>query len=130
MNSKKIYLIGLMGAGKSTIGKLLAKSLSWQFLDLDHEIESLAEKTIPTIFKEECESGFRDYETQALKNTAELQRAVIACGGGVVTRAENVDFLKNETTVWLEISAEEAATRLEYSEDRPLLSECKDTLHE
>jgi len=126
----RIYLIGLMGAGKSTVGKLLARSLNWSFLDLDREIEALAGKTISAIFQEESETGFRDYEEQVLKKTVTRNQCVIACGGGVISSLENIRFLKNETTVWLDLSAAEAAARLEYSEDRPLLGECKDTLQE
>ncbi len=124
----KVYLIGLMGAGKSTIGKILAEALKWQLIDIDHEIESFAGSNIPTIFEEEGEGGFRDYEAQVLMETAEKYRTVIPCGGGIVTRPENVEFLKEQLTVWLDVSPEEAASRLEHSDERPLLNECRDTI--
>lgn len=124
----KIYLIGLMGAGKSTVGKLLAEKLGWSFLDLDDEIESRSGMTIAEIFEESGENTFRGLESAALLNTAAMKEKVIACGGGVVTRPENIEFLKNATTAWLTLSPEEAAARLEYVTDRPLLNECKDTL--
>lgn len=125
----QIYLVGLMGAGKSTVGKLLAQTLNWDFLDLDNEIESTSGNTISQIFSESGEDAFRQLESEALHKTKALQNVIIACGGGVVTRAENVSFLKDVTTIWLELTPEEAAARLEYATDRPLLSECKDTLN-
>lgn len=125
----KIYLIGLMGAGKSTVGKLLAQTLSWEFLDLDNEIENTSGNTIAQIFSESGEEAFRELESEALHKTKALQNMIIACGGGVVTRTENVKLLKDRTTIWLELTPDEAAARLEYATDRPLLSECKDTLN-
>ncbi len=124
----KIYLIGLMGAGKSTIGKILADVLQWQLLDIDHEIEKFAGNGIPTIFEERGEDGFRDYESQVLMESAALNKAIIPCGGGIVTRPENVEYLKDHFTIWLDVSPEEAAARLEHSDHRPLLNECKDTI--
>lgn len=123
----RVYLIGLMGAGKSTVGKILARVLKWEFVDLDHEIETLTGKDIPKIFCEEGEEEFRNHETTVLKRTTDMNKTIIACGGGVVTRAENVDFLLQEIVVWLDLSPAEAAARLGYSPNRPLLSECKDT---
>lgn len=130
MHTNRIYLVGLMGAGKSTVGKILAETLGWKFQDLDHAIEELCGKSIPHIFRDEGEDNFRDYESQTLMKSLDQKNIVIACGGGVVTRKENVDILKNELTVWLELTTEQAAARLEYSDHRPLLSECEDTLKE
>lgn len=124
----RIYLIGLMGAGKSTVGKLLAEKLGWTFIDLDDEIEASSGMTIAEIFQESGENTFRGLESAALLNTASMKEKIIACGGGIVTRAENIEFLKRANTVWLVLSPEEAAHRLEYATDRPLLNECTDTL--
>ncbi len=129
----KIYLIGLMGSGKSTVGKILADVLGWRFLDMDHEIESFAGADIPSIFDSQGEDGFREYEAEVLVKTASLDRVVISCGGGIVLREENVDFLKDHMTVWLSVTPIEAAARLEDTNNRPLLSGCMDTqnkLHE
>lgn len=126
--SGKIFLIGLMGAGKSTVGKILAEALAWQLLDIDDEIEQQAGCDIPSIFEEQGEDGFRDYEAQVLLDTGPMNNVIIPCGGGIVTRPENVDFLKDHYTIWLDVSPEEAAGRLEHSDDRPLLSECQDTI--
>ncbi len=129
MGITKIYLIGLMGAGKSTIGGLLADALSWRLLDIDNEIVKIAGNNIPTIFEAQGEDGFRGYETQVLMETASLDETVIACGGGIITRAENVNYLKDQLTIWLDVTPEEAAARLEHSDHRPLLNECKDTIN-
>ncbi|MCF7807374.1 MAG: shikimate kinase [Candidatus Marinimicrobia bacterium] len=128
MIKKNIYLIGLMGAGKSTVGKLLAQKLDWHFQDLDEEIERESDQTIAQIFSESGEAVFRQMESATLLRTEMLQNTIIACGGGVVTSTENLEFLKEQSTIWLVLSPEEAAARLEYATDRPLLSRCKDTL--
>ncbi|MBT4034921.1 MAG: shikimate kinase [Candidatus Marinimicrobia bacterium] len=128
MSISKVYLIGLMGAGKSTVGRLLADALSWQLLDIDQEIEKFAGNDIPSIFEAQGEDGFRDYEAQVLMETASLNDAIIPCGGGIITRPENVEYLKDHLTIWLDVSPEEAAARLEHSDHRPLLNECKDTI--
>lgn len=120
-HEKRIYLIGLMGSGKTTIGGQLAQSLDWQFTDLDRSIEILAGQTIPQIFEKQGESKFRVLESEALKQTAELVKHVIACGGGVTTTRENVEFLRQETTIWLEVNPDTAAKRLKSDHQRPLL---------
>jgi len=126
--ASRVYLIGLMGAGKSTVGKILADVLDWQLVDIDHEIETLAGSTIPVIFNEQGEDRFREYETQVLLGTAERDKVIIACGGGVVLRSGNVGFLNKEIAVWLDLSPAEAAARVEHSHERPLLEGCDDTL--
>jgi shikimate kinase len=128
LGTGKLYLIGLMGSGKSTTGKLLAETLKWQLLDIDHEVEKFAGNNIPTIFDQQGEDGFRDYESQILMESASLNNAVIPCGGGIVVRRENVEYLKDHFTIWLNVSPEEAAARLEHSSHRPLLHECRDTI--
>jgi len=124
----QVFLIGLMGAGKSTVGKILADALKWKLLDIDQEIEKVAGSDIPSIFETQGEEGFRDYESQVLLKTAGLHNAIIPCGGGIVTRPENVEYLQDHVTVWLDVSPEEAAARLEHLDDRPLLNGCQDTI--
>ncbi|MCF7823312.1 MAG: shikimate kinase [Candidatus Marinimicrobia bacterium] len=106
----------------------MAKRLGWDFLDLDQEIEKTAGMSVSDIFGNLGEPEFRIFESQSLSETSQQTHTVIACGGGVVTRPENIEYLKKELTVWLDISPEAAAKRLEYADDRPLLTECKDTL--
>ena len=93
MSGSRIFLIGPMGAGKSTAGKALALVLGMPFVDLDEELVRAAGRSIPEIFKTDGETGFRDLETATLKRSLEWQ-AVIATGGGVVMREENRAFLK------------------------------------
>lgn len=128
MSFNRVYLIGLMGAGKSTVGKILAEAINWQFWDIDEAIETSSGKDISSIFETQGEKGFRDYETQALMETSGLDHAIIPCGGGIVTREENIQFLRDHLTVWLDVSPEEAASRLEHSDNRPLLNGCQNTL--
>ena len=125
---ERVYLIGLMGAGKSTVGRLLAEVLSWTFIDLDAEISAAAGKSIPNIFADLGENVFREFESRLLQQTLSKKQVVIACGGGVILQPENIKLLKQELTVWLELSPAEAAARLEHAEKRPLLNECEDTV--
>ena len=83
MKSEKrnVYLVGLMGAGKTTIGKALAKRLTYRFIDSDHEIEARTGVSLPTIFEIEGEDGFRRREAQVIAELATLDRHVVATGG-------------------------------------------------
>lgn len=84
-----IYLVGFMGAGKSTVGRLLARVLEREFLDLDEQIAAHANRSISEIFAAEGEEGFRERESTALRQIAQRQNLVIALGGGAVLRDEN-----------------------------------------
>ncbi len=120
LKGRPLFLLGFMGVGKSTVGPLLARVLGCPFLDLDTLIEEWVGKDIETIFREKGEEWFRIYETQALMKVAS-EEAVIATGGGVVTREENWRFLERGLTVALVASPEELALRLASGEGRPLL---------
>lgn len=85
----RIYLTGFMGTGKSAVGPLAARSLGYEFVDLDKVIEKAAHSTIPDIFKTEGEEGFRQRETDALMAVSRKNRVVVATGGGAVIRPEN-----------------------------------------
>ncbi len=117
----RLYLVGLMGSGKSTVGHLLAKRLGYTFLDLDTVIEQQQDQSIGAIFATAGEAHFRSLEQQALRDTLDRSRLVVACGGGVVLAPENRELLQRETTVWLEVTPQTAAIRLADSDDRPLL---------
>ncbi len=123
MKSKEnISLIGFMGSGKTTIGKLLAEKTGYLFIDLDRIIELSENKTINEIFNYSGEEYFREIESRIIKKVYFNKRCVFACGGGVILRGENMKMIRrNSNVVYLEISPREALNRLEDSSDRPLL---------
>ncbi len=117
-----IFLIGLMGAGKSTIGRQLAKELGKNFHDSDIEIEKRTGVGIDVIFDIEGEEGFRRRETGMLRELVEKRGIVLATGGGVVLAPENQQLLKdNGLVVYLRATAEHLAGRVRQDGKRPLL---------
>ncbi len=113
-------IVGYMGSGKTTVGRLLARRTGRDFVDLDHEISRAAARTIPEIFAEGGEDRFRDLEHAALISALDRpEPAVISCGGGAVTRPENRAALLQTPTVFLseDVDALFARTR---GADRPL----------
>ena len=98
---KKIFLIGMPGCGKSTIGKILAEKLSIDFVDLDEEISASAGMDIPEIFRRFGEAGFREKEKAALFALETRQNIVVSCGGGIILDAENRAFMREEGIVAL-----------------------------
>ena len=125
-----IFLIGMMGSGKSTIGFLLAKRIKKPFIDLDEEIERSTKKTITDIFKIDGEDTFRKIETEHLKKVSD---SVISCGGGIILKEQNRNLIKNNGVAILLIASTKILTnRLKYSEKRPLLEKnsIKESLHE
>ncbi|GAB4272218.1 MAG: shikimate kinase AroK [Methylomicrobium sp.] len=120
--SGNIYLIGLMGAGKTTIGRLLAKSLKMPFYDSDKIIEELTGVDIPTIFEFEGEAGFREREQKAIAGLTQLHNIILATGGGAVIREENRRALKdNGFVVYLQCSIDKILERTKRDTQRPLL---------
>jgi shikimate kinase len=116
-----VYLVGMMGAGKTTVGKKLAKSLSLQFVDLDHEIEKNTGVTIPTIFEIEGENGFRRRESQVLERM-QGNSLIVATGGGVVLNPVNrARMAASGFVVYLHASAELLYARTKNDKGRPLL---------
>lgn len=97
-----LYLIGMMGAGKSAVGRPLAEALGYRFVDADQTIEQAAGLSIPEIFAADGEAGFRDLETAVLDRIAGWHSLVVATGGGVVTRPENWGRLQQGVVVWLD----------------------------
>ena len=91
----KIFLLGLTGAGKSTVGKLLANKLSYPFIDLDEVIRFETRRTVEEIFEKDGEEYFRQLEKKFLQKVASVDRRVIATGGGTPCYADNMDFIKN-----------------------------------
>ena len=116
-----IYLIGMMGSGKSTLGKTLSEKIQKPFVDLDSEIEKAAGKSISEIFDIDGEEQFRKMETKQLKQYSE---SIVACGGGIVLKDENREFInENGVTILLTASMEELSHRLSDSGNRPLLAD-------
>lgn len=117
-----IFLVGLMGAGKSTIGRRLAQELGKQFRDSDSEIEKKTGVSIDVIFDIEGEQGFRARETGILKELVEEQGIVLATGGGAVLAPENRELLRdNGLVIYLKATAEHLAGRVRLDRRRPLL---------
>jgi len=119
----RIYLIGYMGCGKSTLGRKLARYLGMQFIDMDHYIEERNYKTIPQIFAEEGEEEFRKKERKALEELSEFTDIVIATGGGAPCFFDNIDMMNNTgETIYLNIDPKILADRLLKSKtERPLI---------
>ncbi|WP_428355540.1 shikimate kinase [Methyloprofundus sp.] len=123
MNKKNIYLIGLMGAGKTTVGRLLAKSLGVPFYDSDKAIEDITGVDIATIFEFEGEKGFRVRENKMIKELTDLEDIVLATGGGVILNEENRQRLKeNGFVVYLKCSVDRIVDRTSRNSQRPLLN--------
>lgn len=119
---KRVVLVGPMGAGKSTIGRLLAKELGYRFLDSDRIIEERCGANIPWIFDVEGEDGFRQRETAMLDELSSETGTVLATGGGAVMRAENHGLLKkNSVVVYLKTSIDQQVERTRKDRNRPLL---------
>ncbi|AMK76465.1 MULTISPECIES: shikimate kinase [Methylomonas] len=117
-----IYLIGLMGVGKTTIGKQLAKALQWPFYDSDRVIEECTGVDIPTIFSYEGEEGFRMREQTVIHHLSALQGIVMATGGGAVLMPENRAAIKeNGFVVYLHCSIDKILHRTKHDTQRPLL---------
>lgn len=117
-----IILIGLMGAGKTTVGKLLAKHLHKHFVDSDHEIERRTGVNIPLIFELEGEDGFRDREAAVVADLCKQRNIVLATGGGAVLREENRRRLREGgTVVYLRAQVRDLWNRTRHDRNRPLL---------
>ena len=120
--SENIYLIGLMGAGKTTIGRHLAKALKLPFYDSDKAIEERTGVDIPTIFEFEGEEGFRERERKMIEQLTQMEGIVLATGGGAVLREQNRSLLKeNGFVVYLQCSVDRILERTRKDTQRPLL---------
>lgn len=118
-----LFLVGFMGAGKSTVAQLISERLGRPFVDLDQIIEVEAGRSVREIFETEGESEFRDRESRALASLAESPPSVVACGGGIVLRDQNRAALTEMgCVVYLRVSAGETLARVGADETRPLLS--------
>lgn len=120
---KRIFLMGYMGAGKTTVGKKLSKQLNLSFIDLDYYIEGRYHKEIRQLFAERGEDAFRDIERRMLHEVASFEDVLVSTGGGTPCFFDNMVFMNGAgTTVYLKVSVDELANRLEVcKQTRPVL---------
>jgi shikimate kinase len=119
---RNIFLVGLMGAGKTSVGRLLAKDLRMTFVDCDHEIEKRTGVTVSVIFEIEGEEGFRRRESAILSELVQSANVVLATGGGAVLWPENRSALsRNGLVVYLRATIDELWQRTRHDRNRPLL---------
>jgi shikimate kinase len=123
VGKQKIFLIGYMGSGKTTVGKQLAKRLNLQFIDIDLFIENRYRKSVSAIFEEKGESGFREIERKALLEIIDFENVVISTGGGLPCFFDNMDVMNRVgITIYLKTSIEELVERLRNGKQkRPLI---------
>jgi len=122
IKGRNIFLIGMMGCGKSQTGSKLAELLKYKYIDLDLLIEKLAKKSINQIFNDEGEDDFRELEAKCLKETIKIPSLVISTGGGIVTKLENWGILRQGIIAWIDLDKDIAIERLKNEiENRPLL---------
>ncbi len=124
---RRIIIVGYMGAGKTTVGKALAKELGMQFYDLDWYIEGRMRKTVPQLFAERGEDGFREIERRLLHEAAEFEDVVLSCGGGTPCFFDNMEYMNLQgDTVYLKASPEVLCAHLKMGKTRRPLLEGKD----
>lgn len=122
LGARSIVLVGMMGAGKSTIGRRLSARLGMRFLDADAEIEAAAGMSIPDIFESRGEPDFRDGEARVIARLLDSGPAVLATGGGAFMRQETRDRIRDKAvSIWLKAEAEIIMRRVKRRSDRPLL---------
>ena len=123
-----VYLIGMMGAGKTTVGKQLAKDLNYRFIDTDQTIDAIAKQPITQIFNTQGEDYFRELETQVLGELSGYARSVISTGGGIITKQINWSYLRDGLVVWLDVDLEILKKRLSHDQTRPLADKLESLL--
>ena len=123
LGGRNIFLIGMMGSGKSQTGPTLANILNYAFVDMDEVIEKATDQTITNIFEQEGEEAFRDVEKKVLQEISQHHSLVIAAGGGVVTLPENWGILHQGIVIWLDLDINRSIKRLKNDNNkRPLLN--------
>ena len=122
LGGRSLYLIGMMGSGKTSTGRPLAERLEYGFVDADAVIEQAAGCTIPEIFERDGEAGFRELESQVMSAICQRHSLVVATGGGVVTQRQNWGLLHSGIVIWLDVMRDQLLARLRADvTERPLL---------
>ena len=121
LNNLNIYLIGMMGCGKSTIGQLVAEQLQYRFFDTDHLIEQVSRQSVNEIFAMAGEEEFRSIEAKVLAEVSAYTKLVVATGGGIVLRRSNWGYLRQGLVIWIDVPAAVLWERLAADDSRPLL---------
>lgn len=123
LKGTNLYLIGMMGAGKTTIGQHLAATLNYRFFDTDRVIEQVTGQSIHELFAQDGEAEFRKLESQVLAQLSAYTRLTIATGGGIVLTRENWGYLRHGIVVWLDVPVAQLRERLQADKTRPLLQD-------
>jgi shikimate kinase len=124
VRADKVYLIGFMGAGKTTVGRALAKRLDWQAEDIDERIEKREKRDIPTIFRQDGEAYFRAAEQQEVITLLPVRGTVVATGGGTVVDPVTRELmLRDGAVVWLDVPLSQLLARVPTDGSRPLASD-------
>jgi shikimate kinase len=121
LRGANLYLVGMMGVGKSTIGQAMAERLGYRFVDTDTIIEQAAQQSISDLFATAGEAEFRALESQVLSQLSPYTRTVIATGGGIVLNSQNWWHLHQGVVVWIDVPISELVQRLKDDTSRPLL---------
>lgn len=125
LQGKNIFLVGMMGCGKSTVGRILSDALGYGFFDSDTMIEKSAGTSVASIFQEQGEEAFRDLESQAVLQLSSMEGLIVATGGGVVLRDENWKSMSTGISLWIDVPLKDLAQRVVSAglKSRPILCE-------
>ncbi len=123
LKKTNLYLIGMMGAGKTTIGRKLANRLGYRFVDTDTLIEQSASQSVSELFASTGEAAFRQLETQVLAQVSAYTNLVVATGGGIIAQQMNWSYLHHGLVIWLDVPVSILVSRLSSDSSRPLLKD-------
>jgi shikimate kinase len=123
LRGTNLYLVGMMGVGKTTVGRILARELKYHFFDTDSVIAQVANQSIADIFATQGEEEFRELETKVLSQLCAYTNLVVATGGGTILRLTNWSYLHHGIVVWLDVPVDQLCDRLRDDITRPLLRE-------